>query len=416
MELDSSTAIGFLIAAAGGAVIGLERQHSGHASGPDAHFGGLRTFSLLGMMAGAAGLLWANQFATAGAILLAAASALIVAAYVAASRHDIDATTEMAGLVVLAAGTMAGLGWWAFSSAIFAVTSLLLFEKSRLHALTENLPDAGLQAGFRFAVMALVVLPLLPEGPYGPWGGVRPRELWVMVLLISGMSFAGYAARCFVGAGQGYVVTGMLGGLVSSTNTTLTLSRQSASEPASGTALAIGVIAACTVMYLRVAVAVAMLNPALNLELAPLWVPPSVAGAALTWFGLRRKDAQADAGPAPSNPLAFVASLQMALLFQAVLFMIHAVRGSFGDAGLLLSGAVLGLTDVDALTISMAKLNGTGHDLTTAALAIGVGCLANSFFKLGVAMVLGRGQFRKVVGAGFAVMIVAAAAGLAWKF
>ena len=222
MDKDLQSVLGILVASLGGAAIGIERQHSGHASGPHSRFAGLRTFTLLGGIAGISAYLWIRGFEVPGTILLAGAAALILAAYFAASRKDIDATTEVAALIVLAAGFLSGIGFWALSSGIIAVTSVLLVEKSRLHTLIERLPDAGLQAGFRFALMALVVLPLLPEGPYGPLGGIRPRELWMIVLLISGLSFIGYVASLVVGAGRGYVVTGLLGGLISSTNVTFT--------------------------------------------------------------------------------------------------------------------------------------------------------------------------------------------------
>jgi uncharacterized membrane protein (DUF4010 family) len=400
-----------LIATLGGAAIGVERQHSGHASGPLSRFGGLRTFSLLGMAAGAAGLLWLHHYEVLGAILVSSAAALVLIGYWAASKLDIDATTEVAALVVLAAGLMAGLGWWVMASGMVAITSVLLSEKTRLHALTESLPHVGLQAGFRFALMALVILPLLPEGPYGPWGGIKPRELWMIVLLFSGLSFAGYAARCLVGAGQGYVVTGVLGGLVSSTNATWTLSRLSVSQPSSAAPLAIGVVAACTVMYVRVAVATLALNPNLGMVLLPYWIAPALVGLAMSAYGMRRKDMEAESGPLPHNPLEIGAALQMALLFQVVLFLIEAVKRFWGGAGLLVSGAVLGLTDVDALTISMARSSMEPDQLATAATAIAIGCLANTCFKLGIALVIGRGNFRRAVAVGFGLLILGAGAG-----
>ena len=130
---------------------------------------------------------------------------------------------------MLVAGVLAVTGSVRLASGIIAITTLLLVEKSRLHSLVKGIDDVALRSGVRFAVMALVVLPLLPEGPYGPLGGVRPRELWALVLLFSGLSFAGYIARRLVGPDQGYLVTGLLGGLVSSTNVTLTFARTSGS-------------------------------------------------------------------------------------------------------------------------------------------------------------------------------------------
>src|SRR4029453_14197797 len=136
-----------------------------------------------------------------------------------------------------------------------ALATLLLVEKSRLHSLVNRIDNVSLRSGVRFAVMALVVLPLLPEGPYGPLGGVRPRELWVLVLFFSGLSFAGYIARRLVGPGHGYLVTGLLGGLVSSTNVTFTFARASRDDTTMDRALAFGAVAANAMLYPRVLIA-----------------------------------------------------------------------------------------------------------------------------------------------------------------
>lgn len=173
----ASDILGILIAALAGTVVGVERQWSGHAAGPGARFAGIRTFTMLGSVAGLCGWLWTNGLTAPAAILFAGAVGIIVAAYVAASRHEVDATTEVAALVVMTAGVVAGTGTFRLASGIIALETLLLVEKSRLHALVQRIDDLELRAGARFAVMALVILPLLPVAPYGPLGGIRPREL-----------------------------------------------------------------------------------------------------------------------------------------------------------------------------------------------------------------------------------------------
>src|SRR5688572_4642408 len=159
--------VGILIAALGGLAVGLEREWSGHASGPGARFAGIRTFTLLGLLAGFAGWLWTEQFQSLAVVLMAGTVALVVAAYVAVSRRDTDATTEVAALVVLASGVVAGIGYWALAGGSIAVTTLLLVEKSRIHDIARRIDDTSLRAGVRFGVMAIVILPLLPEGPFG---------------------------------------------------------------------------------------------------------------------------------------------------------------------------------------------------------------------------------------------------------
>ena len=220
MVVDFQLLMGLGVALLGGAAVGLEREWSGHASGPGARFAGIRTFTLIGLVAGIAGALWRAGGELLAAALMVGGAALGVTAYAAASRRDIDGTTEAAALVVLAGGVLAGAGQLRLASGIIAGTTLLLVEKSRLHGWVRRIDDVGLRAGVRFAVMAMVVLPLLPAGPFGPLGGVRPRELWAIVLFFSGLSFAGFVARRLVGAHQGYPIAGLLGGLMSSTSVT----------------------------------------------------------------------------------------------------------------------------------------------------------------------------------------------------
>jgi uncharacterized membrane protein (DUF4010 family) len=405
--------LGVIIATLGGAAIGVERERSGHARGPASRFAGVRTFTLLGGLAGLSGWLWAEQMPWLGVVLLAGAAALVVVAYQAVAAREPDGTTEVAALVTLAAGVLGGLGHLAFSSAVIAVTALLLIEKSRVHALVDRMDDTAVRAGIRFAVMAVVLLPLLPPGPYGPLGGVRPRELWVFVLFFSGISFAGYIARLFVGARHGYLVAGLLGGFVSSTSVTLSFSRASRQEDESvGRPLAYGVLAASTTLFARVAVATAVLCLPLALRLLPLIVAPFLVGLAAMLVGLRRPQQERPDVHTLQNPLQIGAALQMAALFQVVLFLVEAVRAAWGDVGLVVSGAVLGLADVDALMISMAHTAAVSGEAAAPATAVAVGILSNTLFKLALATFLSRQPFRRTAGLGLAAMAAASLASL----
>ena len=408
----SSDLLGVVIAALGGSAVGVERQWSGHAEGPRARFAGIRTFTMLGALAGLCGWLWKTGLMVPAAILFAGAVAIVAAAYAAASRQDVDATTEVAALVVLAAGLLAGTGAFRLASAIIALEALLLVEKSRLHALVRRIDDVELRAGVRFAVMACVILPLLPEGPYGPLGGIRPRELWALVLFFSALSFLGHVARRLVGSSQGYLVTGLIGGVVSSTNVTFTFARLSRGNPALERSLAFGAVGANAVVYWRVVAATAVLNAALVPVLIPYLVMPAVVAALTTAMGLR-KSAAAGAPVLPQdNPLQLRAAMQMAILFQGVLMVVSFARQTWGQSGVLTSAAVLGLTDVDALTVSMARGVAKTVSLETAAMAIAVGVLANTAVKLGLVLVFGSTRFRAIVGGTLVLMIVTAAAAL----
>jgi uncharacterized membrane protein (DUF4010 family) len=409
MHRVTSTAIlGLVIAALGGAAVGLERQWSGHAQGPEARFAGIRTFTMLGALAGLGGWLWSIGVTAPAVVLLAGGVLVIGAAYIAGSRRDIDGTTEVAALVVLAAGLLAGLGYSKLASGIIALTTLLLVEKSRLHSMVARIDTVGLRSGVRFGVMALVILPLLPAGPYGPLGGVRPRELWMLVLFFSGLSFAGYVARRLVGPGHGYLVTGLLGGMVSSTNVTFTFARSSRSEPALSRELATGAVAANVMLFPRVLIAAGILNVSVVLALWPYLLPPALVAIVVLAIMVRGASVTGDA---PSltidNPLQLGAALQMAVLFQVVLWGVYLAREAWGESGVLASAAILGLTDADALTLSMARGVARTSGPDVAALAIAVGVLSNTVLKTGLAVFLGSARFRLIAGGTLLLMAVA---------
>lgn len=393
------------MAALGGMAIGLERQWSGHAEGAHARFGGIRTFTLLGALSGVAGWFAVSGLQSVAVILLAAAAALIVVGYSTASRRDIDGTTEVAALVVLAAGTLAGSGRTALASGLMAATALLLLEKTRVHALVKRIDDAALRASARFAAMACIVLPLLPPGPYGPLDAIRPRELWAIVLFFSGLSFAGWLARRAVGPRRGVIVSAVLGGLVSSTSVTAMLAHESRSHPAN-VVLGAGAVAACAVMLVRVMVACAVLNQELAWRLPPYVWPSLLIGTAVTLIIGRRVPSSAELDVVVDSPLQLGAALKMAGLFQLVLFAVVWVQQQW-SSGLVLTSVLVGLTDVDALTLSLARSQtaATGSSAVVEALAAGV--LANTVLKMIVASAVGRGAFRAVTVPALGAMAVA---------
>jgi uncharacterized membrane protein (DUF4010 family) len=404
------------IAALAGLAVGAERERSGHTSGPDARFAGIRTFMLLGALGGAAGLLLDAGIVAGGSTLIAVGGAFVVAAYVSAVRRpgsDIDGTTEGAALLVIGLGVLAGLGYLALVGGAVALTVLALAEKTRIHTLARRIGDTEMRAALQFAVLALVVLPILPEGPYGPLGGIRPRQLWVVVLIFSALSFAGYLARKAVGPRYGYPVTGVLGGLVSSTVTMLQFARQSRREAGMSTPLALGAIGACTMLLPRVAVVSAILEPAVARALVPMLAPPFVVGVGIIAIALVRSQPR-DSAPEtePENPLRLWTAIQMAIVFQLVLLFVAYVREWWGASGVLASAAIIGLADLDALTLAMNRLGTTTGAMQLAAQAIAIGVIANTVLKLALGLTIGTPVFKRAVAAGLVALGVASAAGL----
>lgn len=410
-------AVRLAIAALVGLAVGTEREWSGHASGPQARFAGMRTFLLLGMLGGAAGLCFLWNYAVAGGVLLAAGAAFVAVAYAMAVRRsgaDIDGTTEGAALVVLALGVLSGLGQMGLAAGAVAVVIFALGEKERLHWVVRKIGEREMRATLQFAVLALVVLPLLPAGPYGPLGGIRPRALWAIVLFFAGLNFAGHIARHAVGPKRGYGVTGLLGGLVSSTAVTLQFSRLSRGDDDLSRPLALGVLGACTVLVVRVFAAASVLNAGVARALVPYLVPSALVGVVLVAIALRHPwpAVSEEAKPETHSPLRLWSAIQLALAFQLAMMLLALMQQLWGRAGVLTSAAALGLTDVDALTVSMCRSVADGSTVPLAAQGIAVGILSNTVLKLGVALTLGSPRFRKAVLPGFLALAAAVVLGL----
>jgi uncharacterized membrane protein (DUF4010 family) len=396
-----------------GLAVGLEREWSGHATGPHARFAGLRTFFLVGLLGGLAGLLIGNNHEIVGSVLVAAGGVFSIAAYISAVRRtntDLDATTEVAALVVLGLGVLAGLGNLLIAGGTAAVVVLMLGEKARLQWLVSKIAKEELEAALQVGVLALVVLPLLPAGPFGGMLDIRPRTIWAIALLFSGLNFAGYIARRVVGADRGYAVTGLLGGLVSSTAVTLQFSRQSRADPSVSSALARGVVGACTMLLPRVVVVSAFLNADVAIALIPMLAIPAVLGTCLFFF-LPQHDAGEPSAPEleHKSPLGLAGSIRMAVAFQVAVSVLAVIRSVWGTAGLYAGAAALGFTDMDALTVSMSRSSNAAHML---AQAIAVGIISNTVLKLIISLIFGNGRFRRIAIPGLLVLAAGSVAGL----
>lgn len=409
---DGFSPANLVVAALVGLAVGIEREWSGHASGPAARFAGARTFLMLGLLGGLAGELAGSGLVWPAGALLLVGGALAVAAYVTvASRggeDPVDGTTEVAALVVLGLGAVAGLGDTRLAAAAGAVVVLALREKSTIHGFVRRLDETELRGALQFAVLALVFLPILPAGPIGPLGGIRPRGLWAIVLIVSGISFAGYIARRAVGPRRGPALSGLLGGLASSTAVALHAARESRRGAASHEALAVGVVGASAILLPRIVAVTLLVRPALAVPVMGYLLPAFVASGFLLWVRWRRGDdsAEPDAEAPRSNPLRLGSALLLALGFQAILTVLYLVRQLFGDTGLLPTAAFLGLTDMDGVTYSMARLVEQGTPAALAASAIAVAALANTAFKLGAVLALGVGRFRRLAADGLLLQAV----------
>lgn len=382
------------LALAIGMLIGFERGWQGRAEAEGSRVAGIRTFALIGLLGG----LWQVLAAALGEVLLgvaflAFAMVIVVARVRAASAtHDYGITTIVASLLAFALGALAARGELALAAAGAVVTTTLLGIKPILHGWLTRISYDELLAVLKLLVMSVVLLPVLPNQGYGPWRALNPYELWLMVVLIAAISFLGYVAVRVAGERSGILLSGIAGGLVSSTAATLNFSRLARANPERRWLLASGIGFAATTMFPRSLLVVSAIAPPLFDRLALPIGAATVAGyvaALLLWQ--RTRPGQAETALKIENPFEFTVAVKFGLLLAAVMLAAHGVRLWLGDSGLYALAAVSGTADVDAINLSLARLVGAGVTVDVAARGVMLAVVANTLCKGALAIaVAGR--------------------------
>jgi uncharacterized membrane protein (DUF4010 family) len=261
--------------------------------------------------------------------------------------------------------------------------------------------------------VSIIILPLVPDENFGPppLDVINPYKIWLMVVLISGLNFASYLLVKTVGAEHGIGLTGLLGGLVSSTAVTLGFAQRSRQEPGQSGALALGILIAWTVMFVRVVVLVGAVDRALALRIAVAMAAFGIPSLAICWILHRRRDTSNTATvSAGENPFELGEAIRFGLLFGVITFAAKASQVYLGDAGLYLAGAIAGLTDVDAIALSMSQLaHGDPASAEAAGRTIVIAVASNTLFKAGMVAFLGAPGLRRIILAAAGVILVAAA-------
>ncbi len=388
-----------------GLLVGLQRERDKHA------LAGIRTFTLITLL-GAASALLAHDFGgwVVVAGMLSITGLLITGNWMHENGDDqapVGQTTEIAALTMFAVGAMLTAGYTLPAVVLGAATAVLLHLKERMHSFIGNLSSSDVRAIFQFALIALVILPLLPNQAYGPYAVLNPFKIWLMVVLIVAIGLSGYLAYRIIGVRGGSIIGGILGGLISSTATTVSYARQSADHPkAIGTASLVIVIAS-TVVMVRVGIEIA----AVARSLLPVLIPPlaiillfMVAISGFLYFRMQQSDTEA---PAHKNPSQLKPALVFGGLYALVLLLVAFVNDRFGDSAIYVAATISGLTDVDALTLSVAELfNQERLSGGTAWRAILIATLSNLAFKAVIAGALGGKRLFMLVGPAFAATIV----------
>ncbi|MFP5486952.1 MAG: MgtC/SapB family protein, partial [Acidimicrobiia bacterium] len=393
------------VAVAVGLLIGLQRQFAKQHD-PDDMFAGARTFALIALMGGASSLLTIRFDSILPIVFgFGAVAAIVGIGYLGGVRSgSMGLTTEMAALVTFAGGALAGDGQYTVSVALAVATTALLAAKPYTYAFVERLDREDVEATVQFAVLVALVLPVLPREPIGPspFDAASPFKIGLMVVFILGLSFLGYVLIKVVGARRGIGLTGILGGLVSSTAVTLTMSERSKHSSGLRRPLAMALLLAWAIMYGRVVVEVAVVNADLLRDVAlPIGVGGAVTALWAGWVMFRHDDADGSDEDAQrfTNPFRVGPAIQFGLLYGVVLIGSKALSEWLGDAGVYIGAITSGLADVDAITLSMAELSrgdGSVGD-QTAANAIVLAAASNAIVKGGLVWVLGSRTLGRLV-------------------
>ncbi len=373
-----------------GLLIGIQRGWALRKEAAGTRFAGIRTFALLGLAGAIAGALQERATGLA-TILLAATAVLVLIGYWRStqSNNTISGTASLVGLLTMACGFMAGSGEIVLATTASGVMVLVLAMRTQLHSWIATLDEVEVIAIARFALIALVILPLLPDAPLGPFGAWRPRQLWMVVVLVSGFSFLGYIASRKLGASRGTIATAAAGSAVSSTAVTAALATRLRSDEEEPNILYAGIAAASAVMFLRVMVLTWALAQFALPTFALLAVPGLLASLAATaFFLLRKRKAPSQAGQLipVRNPFAIGPALLLMVLVMATTVLAHWVLARYGDAGLAVVLALTGTVDVDSAIITMGNLPPGTLAPKIAGLVLLPPVLLNTLFKAGVAL------------------------------
>lgn len=399
-----------LVAIGIGFIIGLEREHAAIKENTEA-FAGIRTFVFVVLLGFIAGMTYFLLSPIVYAVILLSVVLMIgISYYITASRGDIGATTEFSVLIGFALGTLLLLGKLEISLAITVIVVVLLSAKLQLRSFVGAITAEELYDFIRFVVIALLIFPFLPNEGYGPSDVINPREVGWVIILTSGLGFVGYLLMKFLGPRRGILISGIVGGIVSSTAVTWVFSKKSKENEDYSHSCAVAILAASTMMSIRVLVWTFIFNRTLFDFVLFRIVFVFIAGLAATlYFYFRyRKRETIETSIRRDKPLDLPGALVFGFIYLAILLIVTYANEHMGDEGLMLSSAIAGLSDLDAIAITVSKLAQVALDFTSASKAILIAMISNTIVKMSIGVWAGSITLRKDLLIGYAVVFVAA--------
>lgn len=393
-----------------GALIGMEREHSRPSD--EKTFAGVRTFPLISILGFVAALISSiTSFWIYFAIFIGYSSLITTAHVFSAKLGRPGGTSEISTLLVFILGSLVYWNFIVLSAIIAVVIAAFLTLKIQLHRFVGKISEEDLYATIKLAIITVIVLPLLPNETFGPLDILNPRMIWLMVILIAGISFVGYILIKVFGEGKGISITGLMGGLISSTAVSFSLSKKSKENNAISESSALGIILASTVMFPRIFIIILVLNSPL---IDNIWLPLlilTLIGLAVSYFLMKNLGNHKHGEIIElKNPFELKSALLFGLIFAAMIFLSKAAQIYLGNTGIYAASILGGLTSVDAIIVSLIQL--TNHKLTAdvITIAIIIVIISNSVVKAGISLIWGTKELSRRVIKGLGIISLAAAA------
>jgi len=387
-----------------GILIGMQREYSFHKGEEREHTAGIRTFALISLCGCASAFISDITHSILPLVTVIGAFGIIFAVtqYADTINERSGITGEVSALIALICGIMCYYGQLAIAGALGVMTTLLLSMKPELHGIVKRMSREDLFATLKFAVITAIVLPILPNRTFGPepFNQINPFNIWLLVILISGISFIGYILIKVIGPSKGMGLTGLLGGLASSTALTLSCTQQSRQAQTLSKNFALAITIAWTVMFGRIIVIVGILNmPLAERIILPMLIPVVVGLVYCFW--LYKKAGRTDKSTEVSfaNPFELWPAISFAILVSVILVISKFAQMNWGSSGVLVSSVLAGIADVDAITVSLAQLSlkQGGLDATSAATGIVLAAATNTATKGLIVISMGSAGLRRYI-------------------
>jgi uncharacterized membrane protein (DUF4010 family) len=401
--------IRMLITTGIGFVLGLEREFSQFTE-KDEVFAGIRTFTfvaLLGFLTAFLSISFNYWIFIAG--FVSVVIIVGVSYWVTSNNGEIGSTTEFATIFTFLLGGLTFLGFINASLALTVVAIVILSLKLKLRTLISQLTQKEIYAFVRFVIIALLILPFLPDQNFGPFNVINPREIGWVIVLTSGIGFVGYILIKFIGSDKGLILTGILGGIVSSTLVTFIFSKKSVENPSYSYNYAVGIFASATTMAVRVGLLVFIFNEVmLNKLLLPLAIIFLTAFSTTLFFYKKHQSIKTSNDKLSlGDPLDIKSAVFFGVFYIGILILVSYASNLYGDKGIYISSVISSLTDIDAIAISVSKFGGTSIKLLTAQNAILFATLSNTIVKIGITVWIGSKNLKKYVLIGYSFIFMA---------